>query len=52
MKKESNYLIGLGIAIGTIFGVIFNNIGVGIALGSTLGIVCSEAKRKEKDSKE
>ncbi len=45
MKKETN--IGLGIAIGFFYGLIFHNMAVGLILGALLGLMIPVKKKDQ-----
>jgi hypothetical protein len=47
VKKKSETMMGVGIAIGVAVGVALDNIGLGIALGLIFGVAAS----KKQDSK-
>lgn len=53
-QKKTNYRvqgIGIGIALGVVFGLSQDNIGLGIALGLCLGIAYGETRERKENAK-
>jgi hypothetical protein len=50
-EKPSGSYIGIGIALGVVFGLALDNLAIGIALGVVLGVGFDESN-KRKDEKD
>ena len=49
-KSKTSRNIGIGIALGVVFGIAMDNVGLGIALGLAIGAGTGLAQSKRNDS--